>query len=91
MFLHAAADGVGEAFMKKYVAQPRIPENARYGKAKEMVEKKVRRMIFLLALNDYVHEQTCHARLTLRLLGLPHRTLETLVNIQFVGQVCGIC
>lgn len=27
--------------MKRYVAQPRIPEHARYGKAKEMVEKKV--------------------------------------------------
>lgn len=36
-----AGDGAGEAFMKKYVAQPRIPEHARYGKAKEMVEKKV--------------------------------------------------
>eukprot|EP00752_Nemacystus_decipiens_P012494 g11066.t1 len=35
-------DGAGEAFMKKYVAQPRIPEHARYGKAREMVEKKLR-------------------------------------------------
>lgn len=36
-----AGDGAGKAFMKKYVAQPRTPEHARYGKAKEMVEKKV--------------------------------------------------
>ncbi|CAN0306250.1 unnamed protein product [Pylaiella littoralis] len=35
-------DGAGEAFMEKYVAQPRLPEHARYGKAKEMVEKKLR-------------------------------------------------
>ena len=33
--------GAGEAFMKKYVAQARLPEHARYSKAKEMVEKKV--------------------------------------------------
>ena len=33
--------GVGEAFMKKCVAQPRLPEHARYSKAREMVEKKV--------------------------------------------------
>lgn len=36
-----AGDGAGKAFMEKYVAQPRLPEHARYGKAKEMVEKKV--------------------------------------------------
>lgn len=34
-------DGAGAAFMKKYVAQPRLPEHARYSKAKEMIEKKV--------------------------------------------------
>lgn len=34
--------------MKKYVAQPRIPEHARYGKAREMVEKKVRYLCGLL-------------------------------------------
>ncbi|CAM9338703.1 unnamed protein product, partial [Scytosiphon promiscuus] len=35
-------EGAGKAFMKKYVANPRLPEHARYGKAKEMVEKKLR-------------------------------------------------
>ena len=33
--------GAGEAFMKRYVEQSRLPEHARYRKAKEMVEKKV--------------------------------------------------
>lgn len=28
--------------MKKYVEHPRLPEHARYDKAKDMIEKKVR-------------------------------------------------
>lgn len=35
-------DGAGQAFVKKYVEQPGLPEHARYSKAKDMIEKKVR-------------------------------------------------
>ena len=45
--------------MKKYVAQPRIPEHARYGKAREMVEKKVRYLYGLLSVFSLSRANWC--------------------------------
>lgn len=42
--------------MGKYVAHPRLPEHARYGKAKDMVEKKVASMPTKIEFVD------CHGR-----------------------------
>lgn len=39
--------------MEKYVAQPRIPEHALYGKAKETVEKKVSTGLLCRLDEDY--------------------------------------
>lgn len=53
MFDNVSGDGAGEAFMKKYIAQPRIPEHARYGKAREMVEKKVQQLRLNLFISSF--------------------------------------